>query len=882
MKVKNQACIRRLSFRSLTASRKKNLITVIAIALTTLLFTALFTIVMSLNSSYQTYTFREIGGYSHGTFKEVNEEQAAAISAHPNVRETGRRTVIGYIDTGKFAKIPAEVSYMDKNCTKWGYAEPAIGHMPEKGKEISMDTGSLKLLDITPEIGAQITLTWTVGNQNGYAYEKTDIFTLTGWWEYDDLSPVHYINISEEYAKAVEAEALEKGVEPFRTDLNVMMKSSIDIRGQMEQVDSDLGYDWESRNQENSVRIGVNFGYTSAQLGERIDPETLLAIIAFLILIIFTGYLIIYNIFQISVSEDIRFYGLLKTIGVTPRQLRRIIRWQALLLSIVGIPMGLLLGYGVGAVLTPVVMERMTLGTASTSLSSSPLIFLGAAAFSLLTVIFSCFRPGRIAGKVSPVEAAKYTEKLNTRKKKRNTRGAKVYQMAFANLGRNKSKTLLVVISLSLSVVLLNILVTFVGGFDIERYLAQMTCADFIVSNTDYFRSNGGLNECITEDTISEIKEHTTATLSGCGYAPLDRPDFWMTEEAWRELAGKYLTENEMEMQLELYPERNGLVGVSVLLEGLDKTLFEKISVLEGNIQPLFSYDQHAIALVIPTDDYGNASVPESYPAIGEDITLTYTDEAYVCDNRTGEPCDETTPEEYLEYYIAESHDVTYTVCAYITVPNSMSYRFGTLGYEAVLSTQALQKDSGQDIHSLFYLFDTPDLETELAAETYLAELTGDALSGLMYESKATARADFEGFQNMFLIIGGLLCAIIGLVGVLNFFNAIMTGILSRKREFAVLQSIGMTNRQLKTMLIYEGLFYAVGSSIVALILSVLLYPLLGNLLETMFWFFRAHFTVLPVLITVPVFAFLGFAIPSVIYQQTSKQSVVERLREAE
>ena len=83
-------------------------------------------------------------------------------------------------------------------------------------------------------------------------------------------------------------------------------------------------------------------------------------------------------------------------------------------------------------------------------------------------------------------------------------------------------------------------------------------------------------------------------------------------------------------------------------------------------------------------------------------------------------------------------------------------------------------------------------------------------------------------------------------------------------------------------MLIYEGLFYALGSSTVALILSVLLYPLLGNLLETMFWFFRAHFTILPVLITIPVFAFLGFGIPSVIYHQTSKQSVVDRLRETE
>lgn len=129
--------------------------------------------------------------------------------------------------------------------------------------------------------------------------------------------------------------------------------------------------------------------------------------IAFLVLIIFTGYLIIYNIFQISVTEDIRFYGLLKTIGVIPKQLRRIIRWQAVLLSMVGIPLGLILGYGTGAVLTPVVMEQTTLGTVSTSLSSSPLIFLGAALFSLITVIFSCFRPGRIAGKVSPVEAAK-------------------------------------------------------------------------------------------------------------------------------------------------------------------------------------------------------------------------------------------------------------------------------------------------------------------------------------------------------------------------------------------------------------------------------------------------------------------------------------------
>ena len=303
-----------------------------------------------------------------------------------------------------------------------------------------MDTAALKLLGIQPELGAEITLTYTVGDKNQLSYEKTDTFTLVGWWDYDDISPVHYVNVSEEYVRSVETEGVAAGMNPFRTDLNVMMASAIDIRGQMEQVDLDLGYTWETRGEENSVRIGVNWGYTSSQLGESMDVSSLVAIIAFLVLVIFTGYLIIYNIFQISVSGDIRFYGLLKTIGVTPRQLRRIIRGQALFLCIVGIPIGLLLGYGVGAILTPVVMARTNFGVEVSTVSTSPWIFFAAALFALITVLLSCSRPGKIASKVSPVEATKYTEIVKSKKKHRTTRGAKVHQMAYANLGRNQDK----------------------------------------------------------------------------------------------------------------------------------------------------------------------------------------------------------------------------------------------------------------------------------------------------------------------------------------------------------------------------------------------------------------------------------------------------------
>ena len=880
MNVKNRKCIRKLSWRSLWASRKRNIIAITAIALTALLFTSLFTIVMSMNSSYENYTFRQVGGYCHGTFKEVTEEQIKNISAHSNVKAVGKRINIGYMDSGIFAKAPAEVSFMDDNCTEWSFAVPTVGQKPQEKNEITMDTYALKLLGVAPELGADIELTYTVGSLSATPYEKTDTFTLVGWWEYDDISPVHYINVSEEYAKEIEAEAISKGLEPFRVDLNVMMASGINIRGQMEQVDLDLGYAWDETGEGELVRIGVNWGYTSSQLGESMDAATLLAIVAFLALVIFTGYLIIYNIFQISVTGDIRFYGLLKTIGVTPRQLRRMIRQQAMFLCIAGIPAGLLLGYGVGASLTPVVMARTSFGAGVSTVSTSPLIFLASALFALITVFLSCSRPGRIASKVSPVEATKYTEIVRSKKEHRTTRGAKVYQMAFANLGRNKRKTVLVVISLSLSVVLLNLLVTFTGGFDMEKYLAKQTCADFIVSSTDYFRYNRS-GSYISQEQIKQIKTNTSESLSGSGYQ-LMGANCWMTEEAWRAERSRYGFSEMLEAELAMTARRGELVSAEAQIEGLDESLFEKLTLIEGDLAPMFQKDSNAIVMAVYTDDYGNVSTPDYYPSVGSMQTITYVDDAYYIDSRTGEKCNETTPQEYLEYYIAESRDVDYTICAYVTIPHSMSYRYGTFGYRYILPVTKLAEDSRQEPVPLFYLFDTPDAASEETAERFLAELTADNLSELMYESKTTLRAEFKGYQNMFLLLGGLLCAIIGLVGVLNFFNAIMTGILSRKREFAVLQAVGMTNKQLKTMLVYEGLYYALSSALSAFVLSLVINPLVGNLLENLFWFFSARFTILPVLLAMPIFALLGWLIPCMMYDNAAKCSVVEQLRDAQ
>ena len=882
MNVKNRKCIRKLSLKSLYANRRRNLIAIFAIALTTLLFTSMFTIVLSLNASYETYQFRQVGGYAHGTFKDVSPEQAERIAAHPKVKAAGARKVIGITVDGVFSKTPAEISYMDANCTKWSYATPTTGRMPESGKEVAMDAAALQLLGVTPELGAEVTVSYSITDKDQTAFAVTDTFTLVGYWDYDELMPVHYINISRDYADDIEAQAVKTGLQPFRTDLNVMLASGTNIQGQMEQVDTDLGYTWDSYTDPNSVRIGVNWGYTSSQLESQLDPELVIAIAAFLLLVIFTGYLIIYNIFQISVAGDIRFYGLLKTIGTTPRQLKRIIRQQALLLCLIGIPAGLLLGYGIGAVLVPVVLRSTQLDAGITTISTSPVIFLGSMLFALLTVLLSCSKPGKMAARVSPVEATKYTDAIQTKKKQRSTRGAKRHQMAFANLGRNKKKTVLVVLSLALSVTLFNALCAFVGGFSMEKYVSTMTCADFIVSTPDYFRYNSSADEFITQEQIEDISANTKASLSGTGYAVRKIAYLWMTEDALRQDYARYESAEQLDSHMSRLEHRGNMVMGDTRIEALDNSLFDKLQVFDGDISPMLEPDNNAIAIAVSLDDYGNLPNPEYYPKVGDTITATYADDVKYIDSRTGELCTEDTPEEYLQAKLYGARDVEYTVCALVELPYSMSYRYGGIGYNTILSVDTAQRDSGDAVIPMLYLFDTADEADEAEAEQYLSKLTAGEFSPLMYESKATARSEFAQFRQMFLLIGGILCAIIGLVGLLNFFNAMMTGILSRRREFAVLQAVGMTGNQLKKMLVYEGLFYALGAALSALLLSMILSPLIAGLLENMFWFFSYKFTVLPILITVPFFTVLGIVLPLITYGFASKRSIVERLRESD
>ena len=375
-----------------------------------------------------------------------------------------------------------------------------------------------------------------------------------------------------------------------------------------------------------------------------------------------------------------------------------------------------------------------------------------------------------------------------------------------------------------------------------------------IVSTPDYFNYRGFT---LTEEDVLPIQENTQQSLGGFAYGT-GLVKMYLPEEVWRYEAEYYLGEEDLEEFLKSVARDGKKIAADSQIEGLDEELFSKLNVLDGDLTPLSEPDSHAIAIEVSLDDYGKVAHPEHYPAIGEEIKVTYGNED-------------------------TAHDVYYTVCAWVETPYDMGSRFYAMGYQAVLGAQTLRRDAGaENVMNMCYMFDTPNPQAEAAAEEFLSALAAQEGSPLMYESKATHRAHFREYQMTFMMLGGLLCAIIGIVGVLNFFNAMMTSILSRRREFAVLQAVGMTKRQLKAMLVWEGMLYTLGSGLISGLISAAVNPLAGRLLEQGYWFYRYHYTIAPVLLAIPVFALLGYAIPTLMYAQAAKQSVVERLREAE
>lgn len=518
LKVSNGKVIRNIAYKSYKANRARNRIAIVAIILTTILFTSLFTIGTGIIESIEESNMRMAGSYAHGSFKYLSQEQYDKISKHPLIKEVGQNISAGEAVNDKLLKRRTEINYSDETSAKLCFLLPTTGRLPKDANEISTDTITLDFLEIPHEIGQKVTLLCDFGDR----IEEKD-FILTGYYEGDPAFQVGIITVS----KAFIDENVKGRGQHYHEDYDivgssqayVLFKNSYDIYSSMAQVIIESGYTPVEGNGENTILYGVNWSYLSTVAEGNFIVW--FYVMMGILLIIFTGYLIIYNIFQISVIQDIRFYGLLKTIGTAKKQITKIILLQALRMSAIGIPIGLVSGYLLGKVLLPLVLKGSY--AVVTTVSINPVIFIGSALFALFTVLISCRKPAKAASRISPVEAVKYSGLGNNNqgayyKSKRGTSGGKLYKMAFLNLGRNKKRTLITVLSFSLSLVLLNSVFTLTESFDIDKFISGFIDVDFQIAHAAYYKYEFSKDTPVPETMIEAIEKQDSFDEGGMVY----------------------------------------------------------------------------------------------------------------------------------------------------------------------------------------------------------------------------------------------------------------------------------------------------------------------------------------------------------------------------
>ena len=891
MKNNNGKVIRKLSMKSLRSNRMRNLFAVSAIILTCMLFTAVFSLVSGMMQVAQEQTMCEVGGRFHAGLKAVTKEQYEEVASDPLVVRSDYNIYVGFAEN--IVKRQAEIRYFSEDThLKDYFIELEEGHLPKEEDEIVVDTIILDELKADYKVGEKITLIFSF---LGEKIEKE--FTVSGWYEGNRIMHASELIIAEAYWKELkgnlsdedfrewgEANPQDKGVGLYAG--NLFFENATDIEDKVCTAITNAGYEPETE-----VDYGVNWAYMTSRM-DAADPMTMIVMAGAVITILLTGYLIIYNIFQISVISDIRYYGLLKTIGTTKAQLKRLILRQAMMLSVVGIPIGLILGYGIGKLALPLALSIGDTGNMKIELQFHPMILVFSIGFSVLTVFLSCRKPGRIAGNVSPIEAVRYTEAVKKQKKKTYRTSSKLkkktyknknqetrlFSMAWGNLGRNKGKTGAVTAALTLSMILLLVVTQAVGSFQVDSYLSARIVDDFMIAGNSLF----SLGSSVAGYEISEDYVLMADAQKGI----LVRNELWcgssdrikLDEEA---LARYEKLEQEDKLRMDEYSKiesdavKAGLNGINGFSYGYTDGLLSNLKVLEGelDIEKFQNGDYILLGLFNGAKELPAA---DSLYHPGDMVTVeSVTDEskAHEIKNEEGE---------VINYYYDTVNPRQYEVMAIVEIPYSMDlHRYSANAMDVVLPLREFQQADPNYTERFAVSYQIEEQYKE-EFEASLKEYTENTDRLMAYASKNSLKKEFSGMIQGIALIGVSLSVVIAIIGILNFINAVVTGILSRKRELAMLTSIGMTGKQMKKLLIYEGISYVLTAGVISFVIGNILSRVMLSALNDIIMFFEYQFTIIPFLIMTIVLVAVAILTPLVSYKRMQRSSIVERLRVTE
>lgn len=849
---------------NLKVHRKRNLLLVLAITLTTILFTSVLEIGFGGMQSIQETQLKLSGMKADAELRFLDKEQFQKVQNSDLFESVGGRVPIALME-GE-TKRPIEIDYLDKAGMEAYYLSLEEGKMPEDEKEVLLSEQALEELGIKKEVGSHVPVSFTLRGQE-YNFDMR----LSGW--YKGGPKVNFLIVSEtflEHNPEVSENTYDIDKEILGTYYaSVCVKNTGNIEQNLKEYAESLGAQTENADGNNYVNVAVN----PMLYSEDGNTGVGLSIVFFGALFILCGYLLIYNIFDIGVMQDIQEFGIMKTIGMTSKQIKRLMRRQMLLLSLIGIPIGLVVGYGLGALLLPVILKNWEYSEEELTIVQSvhPAIFILTVFFVLITVFLSMRRPSKRAAKYSAIETAKYTE---VKKKTAEKDIHSIKNIARSNLQRNRKRTVLVFTSLILSVVFVNSLWIISNSFDEEKYVNVQMRRDYLVASTDTLNPSIGYvkpSASLNEEAIQELEKNAMIKNGTKLYKnAIDASvyNFDISFDWGVEVIDVKIPSIEIDGvitnsattnygTLTLGKDKKPICNVC----GISENFLGKIEILEGekNIisikEKLKSGDY--ILVGIRANDNGKPSTDgiEISPKVGDVVTI-YKD---------GKPLKEV--EVLSQILVIDSEQIS----------GGSSTGGGTILGPWFYLSECLFKELYGEGNLVNYSFDAD--ENDAPAVNRMLQDISEKFTNVGFETTEQRHSEIENYKMLVRILCVLIGGILGVIGIVNLVNIIFTNLIVRNREFATFRSIGATKKQLRELIIRESVGYVFYAAIGGFILATLISMTAVRGICSSIWLFTFQFTLFPAATIIVLYLIISIIASEVGIYLWEKGSITEHLR---
>lgn len=784
--------LNRLTIKNLRLNKKRTIVTIIGIILST----ALMVGIGLLFSSFQDLMIRDTIGYS-GKY-EANYSDVDLDKLN-NIKDKG--FTYFYEKPIGFSKIESSNEYKPYmyitgvNKEYFNELKLVDGSFPKNENEVVISNHVITNGGLNYKVGDIVTFKYgkrnIEGNDTLANSELVDgeFLTNEGTHTYKIVGIVERSNFESYSASGYTAFTVDVNSDKGNVNLYVMFNKNKKIIKQSEELAKELNYNGDINY--NSTLLAL---YGESTYGNVMSSMGGMMIIM-LSLVSIGCIIVIYNSFAISVMERKKEFGLLSSIGTTKRQLSHTVFFEALVVGVIGIILGILGAYiGIGCVILIINNLISDMLEYKLHLVTNPLFIIIPVIFMIIVIGVSAFIPSRRASKVSPIEAIRQNDDIKINKKKIRTSKLinKLFgiegEIALKNIKRNKKKYRVTIVSLFISIVL------FISFSSYMNYTLNTASSVMGEVPYDYQISYFGddpnndkealdkINEIVKSSDVKEYVSYSVSNLS---------------------IIGNYTYSDEY---LDFYKSAYGENGIKAL-NNL-KYQYISIYILDDNsynkYKKLIGIDNDSVILLnkFKGVSYGNNKrVNYNIPVINNgNINIK------ICNFDNDEDVDTTK-------YCNKNIDNIFVTNKSFDLIEEFSY----MGDFKLIVNKKLY-DSISDSSTHYTQFNIISDNTN-NIDKLTKEL--DKYSNVNYTNIKEA---MKQANNLILVVKILMYGFISLVtliGVTSVFNTISTSMALRKREFAVLRSIGLTNRGFNKILFFESLFFGMKSLIFAIPVSI-------------------------------------------------------------